>query len=249
MEEVSYTGAVIASLLYFVAGIRLIRRGMRMSETPEYLLGTVFLLWSLYYYLDILPYVLVEESLLTPLFFVARAVIVVATINFALFTRQVFRSRSVWSGWLIAGTAFCLIAGLGGSVAVGDWGGVRPLSNPWYWLEALGVNVPFVWIAAESLGQYGKARRRLRLNLCDPLVCNRYLLWGLASVIWLGVEFVSNAENIEYEVTQRVSVWLDFLLMASELISVAIVWLVFFPPAFYRRWIERTVPAALVGEG
>jgi hypothetical protein len=25
---------------------------------------------------------------------------------------------------------------------------------------------------------YGSARRRLKLGLCDPLVCNRYWLWG-----------------------------------------------------------------------
>ena len=194
-----------SSLLYFVAGVRLLRLGMRTGETPEYLLGTVFLLWSLFYYLDILPYVLVDQSLLTPLFFVGRAVIVVATIITALFTQWVFRNKEVWARWLIAIVVLCLIVGLGGSVAIGDWGGVRPLFNPWYWVEVLGTVAPFVWMAAESLRQYGKAKRRLHLNLCDPLVCNRYLLLGLASVIWVVVEFVATAHVIELELTQGVS--------------------------------------------
>jgi hypothetical protein len=244
MEEIFYTGTAISSSLYFVAGARLFRLGMRTGETPEYLLGTVFLLWSLFYYLGILPYVLVDQSMSTPLFFAGRAVVLAATIIFAYFTRWVFRSQDAWSGWLIAGTVLCLIVGLGGSVAIGDWGGVQPLFNPWYWLEALGTTAPFVWMAAESLGQYGKAKRRLRLNFCEPLVCNRYLLMGLASVMWVAVEFVAAAQNIEYELTQQLSAPMDYLLMTTELISVSMVWLVFFPPAVYRRWIQRAAPAA-----
>jgi hypothetical protein len=249
MEEVFYTGSAITSLLYFVIGARLLRLGVRSGETPEYLLGTVFLLWSLFYYLDILPYVLVDASLLTPLFFLGRAVMVVATIIFALFIRRVFRPDDVWSGWLIKGAVFCLIAGVGGSVAIGDPGGILPLFNPWYWLEALGTMAPFVWLVAESLGQYRKAKRRLRLNLCEPMVCNRYLLLGLASVTWLMVEFVATAQTIELELTRGQSASLDYLLMTTELISIAMVWLVFFPPAAYRRWIQRAAPAALSGEG
>jgi hypothetical protein len=172
---------------------------------------------------------------------------VVATVVLLSFIRRVFRSDDAWSGWLTTGTALCLILGLGGSIAVGDPGGVQPLFNSWYWLEALGTTAPFVWMAAESLGQYGKAKRRLRLNLCDPLVCNRYLLFGLTGVMWVAVEFAATVQNIEYELTQGLTARLDFLLMTIELISLAAVWLAFFPPTAYRRWIERTAPAELLG--
>jgi len=108
---------------------------------------------------------------------------------------------------------------------------------------------PFVWMAAESLRQYGKAKRRLRLNLCDPLVCNRYLLLGLASVIWVVVEFVATAHVIELELTQGVSAPMDLLLMTTEFGAIAVVWLVFFPSTCYRRWIQGAAPVALSGEG
>jgi len=249
MEEASYIGAAITGLLYFIAGDRLLWLSVRSGENPERLLGMVFLLWGLFYFLEVIPYVLVDESLVTPLFFAGRPVTYVATVIFALFIRSVFRYDDAWARWLIAGTGLCLIVGLGGSIAVGDSGGVQPLFNPWYWVELLGTTVPFVWMAAESLGQFGKAKRRQLLNLCDPMVCNRYLLWGLASVIWVVVEFVAVAQTIEYELDLGWSALMDFLLMTTELAAIALVWLVFFPPAVYRRWIQGVAPVALAGEG
>ena len=132
---------------------------------------------------------------------------------------------------------------------MGDSGGTEPLRNPWYWMEVLGEMIPFVWMAAESFAQHRKAKRRLLLNLCDPLVCNRYLLWGLASVVLITVEIVANAQVIEYEITQGLSAPMDFLLMTTEFCAIALVWLVFFPTARYRRWIQGAAPASLAGEG
>jgi hypothetical protein len=61
------------------------------------------------------------------------------------------------------------------------------------------------------------------------------------------VEFVATAQNIEYQLTQELSAAMDYLLMTTELISISMVWLVFFPPAVYRRWIQRAAPAASLG--
>ncbi len=105
MDGVFYIGTAISGLLYFVAGTRLLRLGLRTGETPEYLLGATFLLWSLFYYLDILPYLLVDESMLTPFFFTGRVVAALAALLFASFTRSVFRNEEGWARWLIAGTA------------------------------------------------------------------------------------------------------------------------------------------------
>ena len=107
---------------------------------------------------------------------------------------------------------------------------------------------PFAWLTVESLREYRKAKRRLQLNLSDPMVCNRYLLFGLTSMVWIVVEFVAIAQVIELELTQGMAAPLDVLLMATELVSVVMVWLVFFSPAVYRRWLQRAAPATLFGE-
>ncbi len=53
----------------------------------------------------------------------------------------------------------------------------------------------------------------------------------------------------EYATTQTFAAWTDRLLGGLELGSVVTLWFVFFPPAFYRRWIEGAAPAATAEEG
>ena len=104
-------------------------------------------------------------------------------------------------------------------------------------------------MAAEGFHHYRRARQRLRLDLCDPLVCNRYLLWGLTGVVWVFIEAVVIANDITYELTGVWVATLDFLLGTVELGAIALIWFVFFPPAFYRRWINGNAPVAKAGEG
>jgi hypothetical protein len=106
-----------------------------------------------------------------------------------------------------------------------------------------------IWIAAEGFLNYRKARQRLRLGLCEPLVCNRYLLWGLAGAVWIVYDLALAAQYIDFEVTQQWSPSLDALVSSLGASAVAVIWFVFFPPAFYRRWIRNTDPAATVAEG
>jgi hypothetical protein len=140
------------------------------------------------------------------------------------------------------GVLLCLIAGVVGSVWVGDWEGIYPIRNPWWWAEWVGLTATEAWMGAEGLVQFGKARQRLRLDLCTPLVCNRFLLWSLASILWLSLEFVVVVQSIEYEVTQRWSVATDILVGVVEIAAIAMIWLVFFPPPFYRSWINGPTP-------
>jgi hypothetical protein len=134
-------------------------------------------------------------------------------------------------------------------VWIGDWEGFYPLSNPWYWLEFVGSIAPMGWMIAEGFVQYSKARQRRRLGLCAPLVCNRFLLWGLAGMLWLLLELSLIAENAVYELTQRWSDSLDLLTGSLEVAPVALVWLAFFPPDRYRRRIEGTAGPLTAAEG
>ena len=103
-------------------------------------------------------------------------------------------------------------------------------------------------MASEGFGQYRTARQRLRLGLCEPLVCNRYLLWGLVGAIWMIWEVASTAQLIEYQIIQVWSATMDSLVGGLEIGAIALIWLVFFPPAVDRRWINRAAPAAVAAE-
>ena len=243
MEAGAYIGGVIAGLAFLFAGVRLSRLSLRTGEAPERLIGATFLLWSVSYFVWEVPIMLGDESTVMPCFVAGRLLNIFGIVTFVLFLRLVFRSQERWAWWLVTGVTLSLLIGFGGSISVGDWEGVDPLGNPWWWLENLGSNASVIWMGYEGLSHYRMARQRLRLGLCDPLVCNRYLLWGLAGVIWAFWEVASTAQAIEYQVTQVWSATMDSLVGGIEIGVIAMIWLVFFPPAFYRRWINRDVVA------
>jgi hypothetical protein len=244
MEESAYTGGTIAGLAYLIAGARLYRLSVRTGEIPERLLGVTFLLWSFSYFCWQLPFAVEIESVAIPVLFAGRVTDDIGSFTFALFLRVVFRNQERWATWLVVGVAVCLVVGLGSSFWVGDWGRIYPLSNPWWWAEEVGIASVSAWTAVEGFIQYRKARQRLRLGLCEPLVCNRYLLWGLTGVVWVVYEFAAVVQHIEYEVTQVWSAPMDAVEGALELAAIALIWFVFFPPAFYQRWVHGSAPAA-----
>jgi hypothetical protein len=245
MEDNAYIGGSIAELVFLIAGIRLARLSVRTSEAPERLLGAAFLVWSLSYLFWQLPIALGNESsLATPLFFISRLASDAGTLIFALFIRVVFRKQERWAVWLVAIVALCAVFGIVGSLSVGDWESTRPLSNPWYWVEMGCGGIVSVWMGAEGVSQYIRSRQRLRLGLCEPLACNRYLLWSLTAVTWLILDVVVIANDVTFELTRVWLASLDILLGSLEFGGIALIWLVFFPPRFYRRWISDAASTA-----
>ena len=245
-----YIGYGFAGLVYLIVGVRLYALSVRNAQTPDLLLSVTFVFWALSYFLYDIPYaIFLDEALIPPLFsFSSMFTLHLGTITFALFTRAVFRNQERWALWLAVGMIGCLVVGVTGSVWVGDWDGEYPLSNPWWWVTHVGSAAPYAWMAAEGLAQYVKARRRRQLGLCAPQLCNRYLLWGLAGALWVVLELVSGAEYIVYESTGQWSDSLSLLSGSLEAIPGGIIWLVFFPPTFYRNWIYRIATVADAAE-
>jgi hypothetical protein len=64
------------------------------------------------------------------------------------------------------------------------------------------------------------------------------LLWGLAGSLWVILEAIVSVNDVVYAFTGYWSELLGFGIALFEVVPVAIVWLVFFPPAFYCRWVE-----------
>jgi len=97
----------------------------------------------------------------------------------------------------------------------------------------------------EASVYYLKLRQHRWLGEGDALLCNRMGIWCLVGVCWVVVESLSAVQYVIYEATQRWLVSLSFTLAVLELIGVAMIWLVFYPPAAYRRRFNRSpVPHA-----
>ena len=248
MEGRAYIGELLAGMVYLIVAVRLLRLGQRTGEFPEKLLGVTFLFIGTSAVLYVLPNLSLFESLWTPLNFAGRVCVIPYAVIFTLFTWRVFRPAERWGGWLVWGTAILLVIGVGGSAVGGDWGGFS-ISNGWFWLEWVGYTLPFGWAGSEAFVQYRQARRRVRLGLCDPLVCNRYLLWALFGALQVSLSLVLLPQYSEYETTNQFTAAWDALYGAIEIVSLVMIGLVFFPPAFYQRWINGNAPVEIAEEG
>jgi hypothetical protein len=237
----AYIGDAVAMLVYIVVGVRLCALSRRSGQLPDRLLSASFLLWALSYAVYDIPdlFFYRGEQLPTPIAFGSLFATYLGTATFTLFTLVVFRKRERWAGALVAGALSCLFIGLTGSVWVGDWAGEAPLSNPWWWVARVGNFIPYCWVGAEGFHHYGKARQHRQLGMCEPMDCNRFLLWGLAGALWAVLIFIDAAQYIAYELTGEWSSTLSAWAGWHEFVPGIVIGLVFFPPAAYRRWVEK----------
>jgi hypothetical protein len=248
MEDSAFLGELIAALVYLVAGLRLARLGSRTGERAEWLLAGVFLSNAVSYFLYEIAVIWGQESLWIPLNFAGRVAYLPAAVLLAAFTRDVFRRDSAWAAWLPYGTAALLITGVGISVLHGDWEGYS-IDKPWFWPEWIGYTLPFVWAGIEAYSEYRRARRRVDIGLCEPLLCNRFLLWSIFAALQVSVSLVILPQYATFEAEGVFTQLWDLLTGALEILSVATIWLTFFGPAIYRHWIERTALASNSAEG
>jgi hypothetical protein len=249
METDAYLGELIAGVIYLIAGCRLLRLGRRTGEAPERLLGTTFLLMGVSAGFYVLGAFRVLGSLETLVTFAGRVSYLPVPIMLVLFTRRVFRPRERWTAWLVWATAAFLFLGTGGSVLLeGDWQGFS-VNNGWFWLEWLGFTLPFGWAGAEALLQHVRARRRVRLGLSEHLVCNRLLLWALFGALQVCASLVLIPQYAQYQRDNLFTATWDMLYGGFVIASLVMIWLVFFPPVVYRRWIAGAAPPVLAEEG
>jgi hypothetical protein len=245
----AYIGGVIVGLGYLVAGARLFRLGLRTHKAPERLLSAALLLWGLSYVCWQIPLAISDESLFRPLFIIGRIFTDAGTIVSLFFMRLVFRPGSGFANALVACITAGLVLGFAGSGWVGDWEAIYPLRNPWWWLEWAAVTVSVAWIGVEGFHHFGMARLRRKLGLSDALTCNRYLLWGLTGAFWMACELAYPIQQIEFDATGSFSASMDAIVSFVELVPIVCIWLVFFPPTIYQRWIERSDSDPRVAEG
>lgn len=237
MEESAYLTAVAAGTFYLIASGRLLRLSQRTGGRPELLLGIYFAFTGQWYVFYNAPYFLGLEALPPLIEHGIEWIYIVGIISYLLFIRSAFRPKSTWAtGMVIVSVAF-LVVGAATTSLSGDFD--ITLGNPGFVIQWLGYTVPCVWICWESVLSHAGAKKRSRIGLCDPVVANRYLLFaffGLFQIAACAAELIWAYENAAQGAVSFVS---DALLGGSEIASVAMLWLAFFPLTFYRNWITR----------
>jgi hypothetical protein len=248
MEDYAYIGELLTAIFYLVVGVRLLKLASQTRQVPERLLGTLFLFSGGSYLAYVSPNLLSEDWLWTPLNFLGRVLYLPVPILLAVFTRHVFRPKSRWAAWFVWASVIVPVAGVGGSALGGDWEGYS-LGNPAFWAEWAGYTIPFGWAGVEAFIQYAKLRRRQKHGLCDPVVCNRFLLWGIFGVLSVIASLIILPMYAHYAQHGQFAATWDRLIGAVEIAAIAVIWVVFFPPAFYQRWVNGTPGPTAQTEG
>jgi hypothetical protein len=89
----------------------------------------------------------------------------------------------------------------------------------------------------------------VRLGLSERLVCNRLLLWALFGALQVCSCLVLFPQYAQYERDNLFTATWDMLYGAFVIGSLVMIWLVFFPPGVYRRWIAGAASPLPAEEG
>lgn len=110
------------------------------------------------------------------------------------FTMHIFRPRVAWAKALWLGLSG-LYVGLAAAQVLGSSliaFANSPETGPWYISNYAGI-VVMSWAGIESLRYWGMQKKRLALGLADPVVADRFRLWGVAILTATSITVISSA--------------------------------------------------------
>jgi hypothetical protein len=249
----------ISQLLYIsvvlTLGVRLMLLAIRTHRLPESLLAMHFLLCcGLGYLLSIVGLTAVREpdmlsaGAVTFILALAHLGSCVGVFGGICFNFLVFRRDRAWAKGLVALAAVALTTGYVGYGVTGGFSHGR-FEGVWFWLFYGTFAWGAAWVMAEPLSYFRTMRKRLQLGLAEPLVANRFLLWGIGSVgrfLMVVGGIIPAVIYADAEIDLTVSATgISLLLVALIGIGVAAsYWLTFFPTRGYVRFIDRRHGAA-----
>jgi hypothetical protein len=248
LNQVLFAAILLSSLIGTVVGARILMRSRGAGAEAERWMGAALL----FVWLGGFPLFVVAS--LAPgagLRFAAVAIAVVCG-NCGVacifgFTRRVFRPDVGWLRGALALPLLGLAVGCTGMTA-SYWGaresfdGMLAVGRGWSLLTNNIANVAFFWTAAESFRYWGLLRKRVPLGLADPLVANRFLLWGL----FASGTAAGNVVNVILVLSgQRVmeASWAFVATTVVTMASIGALWLAFLPPEAWTRFVRRRAAA------
>jgi hypothetical protein len=161
---------------------------------------------------------------------------VLAMLGFIL---TVFRPGETWARALAGAMAAVLLVGYVGNAVTGGFAESRP-QGFWYWLGFSAIGTYPMWMAAEAFRYHGLMRKRSALGLADPVVVNRFLLWGIASLFSVAAIWTISFPAILGKPLEEQVALAPLAMSITALWGIGAIsayWLTFFPPAWYRARI------------
>jgi hypothetical protein len=112
----------------------------------------------------------------------------------------------------------------------------------WALLSLVPGGIGYAWTAIESFRYRGLLKRRMALGLADPVIANRFLLWGFmglatAASALVNVGFLlTHVDVVSSPIAQSMT-------SMTGVVQSALLYLTFLPPERYTRWLQGDAPA------
>jgi len=239
---------LLFAVLALVVGVRLIRLSRRTGAMPERLLGAGVQLTACWGYGVMILSIVARNAAgaqehplgiaVTTFGWLAHDAGVICML---LFIRRVFRPEATWAGAAVGLLITLLVVGFIGNA----WTGGLVSGGPtlWYWVGFVPIGLYPIWMSAESIAYGRRMGRRLRLDLADPHVVDRFRIWAWASACTAGAIWMVNVPSwLGVQMGQpegSVITSISMLITAGfGIATVCLYWLTFFPPAWYRDRVE-----------
>ena len=246
--------AGVAQVLYlataFLLGGLLLLKAWRTRELPELLLGLHLLLAMGVGYLLVSMGIYAVRyggassqqmvALLVGAGYLATILGLIATL---IFNYRVFRPGNRRA---LAFVGLTIAAMGGGWVAYGlsgNLGGAR-FEGAGLWVMMGGILAANLWVAFEPLVYRRQLLKRLQLGLTEPLVVDRFLLWGFGSLARTAMVVVGGTNSfLEQQMGTTAPLVQSVVVMvfaaACGLFTAVAFWLTFFPTKRYALWVTR----------
>lgn len=243
MEALGAVCHLLYVLVSAIVGTRLLARGRRADATPERWLGLALLgQGGIGYLAMLIPAVIgpeIETPLTISLSIAGRLMVDGGMLALLGFTLSVFRPGDRRARWIAALLVSITVAAVAAMFAAGDWWG-KDVQSVSFWAEILGAQGALAWATGEAWLYRQRLVRRVALGLADPEIANRALLWTGFGVAQLGLMATVILATCLYAATGRIFLTLDAVMAGCGLASSLCLWLAFWPPVAYRRWIAET---------
>ena len=245
MEFLMVGSILLCTLVGTLVGLKLLSIAARSRKFPEFAIGVALFTYAALSQPALLASsVLGEEAsvdLQMGLAVLRTIAFYVTLLGLSVFTWRVFGAESRWRQVLAFGVAFTgLISG--GLIIWATWLKLSAgLPTPTYARVGMMAHYVFAfgWVSLESLHYHAMMRKRQALGLADPVVTNRFFVWGagegVASILVL-VLLILTIFRGEISPGDPIVSW--FVTLAG-LVNTLVWWLTFTPPTAYLQWVRE----------
>jgi len=235
MQALAAAAVALLVSVSIVVALRLLALHRRTRSAPELLLGLMLLLSVGVGYPLLIAADRAGPGSVRPLFIVSTLAVNAGFALLFAFTWRVFQPEARWARALAAAGVLALLV----NGALRCWDAVvedqiriagEVVAESL--LQTMPVMLAYLWTAWEALRYHGLMRRRVRLGLADPAVCDRFLLWGLMALfVTAGVLLNSVALALRIEILE--SPWILLASSSTGLAQAVLLVLAFAPPSAY----------------